>query len=70
MNLATYTYQSDQQLFYGVLEGQYSYRTKVSVLEIEVEASEDLISENVSSTTIVRNWLGSNLHDECGLFTN
>jgi hypothetical protein len=70
MNLATHTHQSNQQSFRGVLEDQHSYRTKVSVLEIEVEASEDLISDNVSSTTVVRNWLGSNLHDECGLFTN
>ena len=42
MNLATHTHQSNQQSFRGVLEDQHSYRTKVSVLEIKVEASGDL----------------------------
>ena len=51
------------------LEDQHTYRIKVSVLEIEVEASDDLISDDISSTTIVRESLGGNVHDECSLLT-
>jgi hypothetical protein len=70
MDLATQNHQSNQQSTHGALEDQHAYRTKVSVLQIEVEASEDLISDSVSSTTIVRDSIGSNVHDECGLFTD